>query len=61
MTRASRSAGRAAAMMLAVLLAGCGQRGPLFLPSTPPEVEPVAAPAAGRPDADENDAEPNER
>ncbi len=61
MTRTRRSAGRAAAIVLAVVLASCGQSGPLFLPSTPPEVEPVAAPAAGRPDADENDDEPNER
>jgi predicted small lipoprotein YifL len=41
-----------ATLLLAVLLAGCGQKGPLYLPDkkpaavTPPAAAPAAAPAA---------------
>ena len=38
-----------------LVLADCGQRGPLMLPSDLPEVEPVAAPAPAETDADNDD------
>ena len=44
-----------ACALAAAVLSACGQRGPLVLPGGPPEVAPVAAPAAGDPQADDDD------
>jgi predicted small lipoprotein YifL len=46
--RARRVAARAAALGALAVLAGCGQKGPLFLP---PPVVPAAAPAPAADDA----------
>ncbi|HVC36871.1 MAG TPA: lipoprotein [Gammaproteobacteria bacterium] len=34
------------ALVLPVLMAGCGQKGPLYLPVTPPRTIPAMPPAA---------------
>jgi predicted small lipoprotein YifL len=41
-----------AAAATALLLAGCGQKGPLYLPDHKPAVVPTPAPAAAAPAAD---------
>ena len=40
---------------LVVLLAGCGQRGPLYLPEDDPGARPAAADATSAEDPDETD------
>jgi predicted small lipoprotein YifL len=43
----------AAAGLVLLVLAGCGQKGPLFLPGNPSEVRPVPEQEQARTDRDE--------
>ncbi|HZW21881.1 LPS translocon maturation chaperone LptM [Noviherbaspirillum sp.] len=36
---------RVAGLSIAILLAGCGQKGPLYLPAKPPAATPMTTPA----------------
>jgi len=49
-----------AAIVLGLLLGGCGQRGPLFLPDRPAAAEEVRAPDPAKP-ADSDEQQPNEK
>ena len=43
-----------AALLLALLLAGCGQSGPLYIPGEPATTQPPAEQPAGDEDSDED-------
>ena len=42
------------ALLLSLLLAGCGQSGPLFVPGDPSSIETPPQPAASEEEKDEN-------